>query len=269
MDLRGPPTEMLYSFPMKQLILFGGDILLIVASFYFAPVLRFGLFLDPRGVFEPTDGVAILSVLLCYYIFDFYNTKEKPFSVGYFLRFATTIIVAVLFVVVVYYIFSIRPYAAEIMLLIALLIFVLGMGWRILLLSLFRQVGKVARILIIGAGKAGDELCRLLSRRDDYAVVGLLDDDHKKWGGQVWGANVIGSTEKMHSLLDRADMVIVAITHGMSKELYKRLIDAKMRGCELHLMPDFCESVFGKVPISHISDPWLVSAPISGVAKNL
>jgi hypothetical protein len=59
--------------------------------------------------------------------------------------------------------------------------------------------------------------------------------------------------------------VIVAITHSMSRDLYKQLVEAKMRGVMVYEMPTFYERVLGKIPVRHVSDLWFIYVPISGV----
>ena len=257
------------TFPYKKLCLLSGDIILIIAAFYLGPVLRFGVFLDPLAMFEWADGVAILITLVTFYIFDFYNLDERPSSLGYILRFFVAIAIADILIAALFYIFHIRPYGTTIFAMIALMIFVFGLGWRNLFFRFGRQLGKVSRVLVIGGGEAGTALCRMLACRADFAVVGLLDDDGKKWDRMVENTRVIGSTELIGSFLHRVDMVIVAITHSMNRELYRRLVEAKMKGVAVSMMPAFCEKIFYRIPILHVADPWLISVPIFGVRKNI
>ena len=42
-----------------------------------------------------------------------------------------------------------------------------------------------------------------------------------------------------------------------------------MRDVTVNEMPTFYERVLGKIPVNHVSDPWLVSVPISGVYINI
>jgi exopolysaccharide biosynthesis polyprenyl glycosylphosphotransferase len=65
------------------------------------------------------------------------------------------------------------------------------------------------------------------------------------------------------------DEVIVAITHGIRPEVYARLVEAKMRGFVIYDMASFYEKVLGKIPVTHVSDLWLVYMPIAGVKRNI
>ncbi len=85
---------MVKTLPQKQLILLGGDILWIIAAFYLAPVLRFGVFLNLSAIFDWPDLSALLIYLLSFYIFDFYNLEERFDTAGYALRFLLALVAA-------------------------------------------------------------------------------------------------------------------------------------------------------------------------------
>jgi exopolysaccharide biosynthesis polyprenyl glycosylphosphotransferase len=258
------------TLPKKQLLLLGGDVILIIASFYLAPVLLFGIFLDVSLVFEWVDLSAILVYLLMFYVFDFYNLVDEQFtSIVFAMRALTAIIVADLFIVTLFYIFNVRPYATIILILNTLLIFSFCLEWRILCSWWGIRIQKVFRVLIIGAGGAGRSLYEMLHRRDDFEIKGFLDDNPIKLGDKLGLVRVLGETKLLPSLLEEIDIVVAAITRNISQDLYKQLVDAKMKGVAVYEMPTFCEKVLGKIPVQHVSDLWFVYAPISGVRRNL
>jgi lipopolysaccharide/colanic/teichoic acid biosynthesis glycosyltransferase len=55
----------------------------------------------------------------------------------------------------------------------------------------------------------------------------------------------------------------------MNRELYRRLVEAKMKGTEVYEMPAFYERILQKIPARHVSDLWFAYVPISGVHKNI
>jgi exopolysaccharide biosynthesis polyprenyl glycosylphosphotransferase len=253
----------------KQLILLGGDVLLILAAFYLAPALRFGVFLDFAFIFDWPDFAAILITLVCFYLFDFYNLQDRVLSFGYAVRFLASIAVADLFIATLFYIFNVRPFATAILLLNTLTIFSFCLGWRILFYRLSRQIRRVFRVLVVGAGSSGRDLQKMLTRREDFAIEGFLDDDSGKWGKRVGSAKILGGIDLLPTLLERIDILVVAITRKIRQELYAQLVEAKMRGVTVYEMPSFCERVMEKIPVRHVSDLWFVHAPISGVRRNL
>ena len=257
------------TLPAKQLQLLGGDIILIIASFYLAPLLRFWVFLDVTLIFDWPDLSVILIYLLTFYIFEFYSLEERFTSTAYALRFLVAIIVADLGIALFLYVFDARPYPTSILILNTMLIFSFCLEWRRLYYRRSHQIRKVFRVLIIGAGKAGNDLQDMLSPREDIELKGFLDDDPQKLGAERGGVRVLGSTEYLMSFLKGIDVVVVAITHNLSQDLYRRLVEAKMKGVMVYEMPSFCEEIIERIPVNHVSDLWFVYVPISGVRRNL
>lgn len=260
---------MVKTFPKKKLVLFGGDIILIIASFYLASVLRFGVSLDLSVIFGWSDLSAIFIYLLIFYIFDLYNLDEKFASTGYVMNFFMALVVADLFIATLFYIFNARPYATNILLLNTLLIFFFCLEWRILHARWYNGTQKVFFALIVGAGYAGRDLYEMLSQRDDFTIVGFLDDNPEKWKTKFGTIRVLGGTDLLPSIRDNVDVIIVAITHEIRRDLYKQLVEAKMRGIMVYEMPSFYERVLGRIPVPHVSDLWFMYVPISGVQRNL
>ncbi len=262
---------MIRSLPKKNITLLGGDCILIIASFYLSPLLHFGVRPDLATFLDWPDLSAIFIYLLVFYIFDFYNPDERSNRLAYFFRFALALIIADLLIATLSYIFNVRPYATAILLLNTILILSLCLGWRFLMSHWKRQVRKVLRVLIIGAGWAGTDLYKLLSKRSDFKVVGFLDDNEAKWcvAPLPSAPPVIGGTDALSTAEKelKADVLVIAITHDMNPNLHKRIVDAKVGGLAVYEMPRFCEIVFEKIPVQHVSNLWFVHVPISGVRK--
>jgi len=262
---------MIRTVPKTQIFLFGGDVILIIASFYLAPLLHFGVSPDLATFLDWPDLSAIFIYLIVFYVFDFYNLGAQSNRLAYFSRFALALIIADFLIATLFYIFNVRPYATAILLLNTLLILSLCLGWRFLMSHWKRQVRKVLRVLIIGAGWAGTDLYKLLSKRSDFKVVGFLDDNEAKWREAplpsappvIGGTDALSTAEKELS----ADVLVIAITHDMNPNLHKRIVDAKVGGLAVYEMPRFCEIVFEKIPVQHVSNLWFVHVPISGVRK--
>ena len=91
------------------------------------------------------------------------------------------------------------------------------------------------RILIVGAGDAGQSLLRYLNESPyfDYKVVGLIDDDPRKRGIRVHGIRVLGTSEQMSSIVSasKADEVIVAVPSAVRehrRRILKRCLEAEV-----------------------------------------
>lgn len=257
----------------KKITLFGGDLFLLISSFYLAPVLRFSIFPSLALFLEWPDITAIFVYLFFFYIFDFYNLEEQFNSIGYFFRFCLALIVADFFIASLFYAFNVRPYAMVIFVLISIMILLLCLGWRFIFYRWNRKTNHVLRVLIIGAGWAGADICKLLSCRSGFDIVGFLDDDPDKLGLRPFSSSpeVIGSTNILNKVIKEKsiNLVILAINRSINQDLYKRVVDAKLEGILVYETATFCELVLEKIPVRHINKVWFLFMPISGVHKTI
>jgi sugar transferase (PEP-CTERM system associated) len=260
---------MLLHLPKRQFTLLGGDIILIIVSLYLAPVIRFGIILNPAYVFESSDALTVFIYLLIFYIFDFYNLEELRSS-RYIIRFILAATIASILISSIYYIFHVRS-GSQILFISSIFICFFLLGWRYALDGLFEYSEKPGRLLILGAGQTGGSFYEMLKRNRDYEIVGFLDDDEKKWGMTLGDSSVIGGTGILTTMVKELniDKVIIAIRGAIQPEVYKRLVEAKFNGVGVYGMPTFYERVAGKIPVLHTNDMWLVYYDIYGVETNL
>lgn len=66
---------------------------------------------------------------------------------------------------------------------------------------------------MLGAGNAGANLARELSRSSEWRLVGLLDDDVSKHGREIYGYKVLGSISALPQMAEelKTEYAIIAI----------------------------------------------------------
>ncbi len=82
------------------------------------------------------------------------------------------------------------------------------------------------RILVLGAGKAGEALVRDLKRENRYAPVGFLDDDTQLRGARLHGIPVLGTLDQLPQIARRtaAEMLVIAMPSA-DKAQMRRAVD--------------------------------------------
>jgi FlaA1/EpsC-like NDP-sugar epimerase len=95
-----------------------------------------------------------------------------------------------------------------------LLIFLIG-GLR-LARRVQREHGRShrrKRVLVYGAGDAGEMVVRDMKKHVDYHPVGFLDDDPGKAGQRIHGVDVLGTRQRLSAIIaeERPDEVLVAM----------------------------------------------------------
>lgn len=112
------------------------------------------------------------------------------------------------------------------------------------------------KVLIVGAGNAGESLLRELHRSHAarYEVAGLVDDDPSKVGAHIHGVRVLGTIENGPHLarLHGVDEIIVAIPSATGRQM-RRIVDV-FRPCAVNVrtIPGLDQLIDGRVFTSQI-----------------
>jgi FlaA1/EpsC-like NDP-sugar epimerase len=136
-----------------------------------------------------------------------------------------------------------------------LLIFLLG-GLRLLprVYRDFVRHGSGKRVLIFGAGDAGEAIVREMLKETDRQPVGFLDDDPRKAGRRIHGVRVLGTQADLPRsiALTRPDEVLVAVSRRevqLVQSLVRVLQPFKV---PITIIPAMRHLIDGKVAVSQI-----------------
>ena len=82
------------------------------------------------------------------------------------------------------------------------------------------------RVLVLGAGKAGEALVRDLRRENRYLAVGFLDDNASLRGARVHGVPVLGGLDQLPRIAREtaAEMLVIAMPSATKAEM-RRAVD--------------------------------------------
>ncbi|MFW5787765.1 MAG: polysaccharide biosynthesis protein [Halanaerobiales bacterium] len=111
------------------------------------------------------------------------------------------------------------------------------------------------RILIVGAGDAGDMLSREIIKRPDLGLlVGFVDDDRGKVGKNIHGKKVFGKTGEIGEVIrkNNIDSVIIAIPSASGSDIRKIVDKIPGKGIDIKTLPGIYELVDGKVSYSKV-----------------
>jgi FlaA1/EpsC-like NDP-sugar epimerase len=107
-------------------------------------------------------------------------------------------------------------------------------------------------VLVLGAGAAAAGLLKDLAAHPGWRVVGLLDDDARKQGGELLGEKVLGPIERLGEVARRLSVqqAIIAMP-GATHQQRKRAVDlCKQADVSVMTVPALADIVAGKVAIS-------------------
>ena len=107
------------------------------------------------------------------------------------------------------------------------------------------RAGKRLRVLIVGAGDAGNIILRDILQRDNRKVVGFVDDDKAKWGQIMNGVKVYGGRQDIPILVKklRIEEVIIAIPSLEAVALADLAEICASSGAMVQILPEFFTSL--------------------------
>ena len=107
------------------------------------------------------------------------------------------------------------------------------------------RAGKRLRVLIVGAGDAGNIILRDILQRDNRKVVGFVDDDKAKWGQIMNGVKVYGGRQDIPILVKklRIEEIIVAIPSLEAVAMADLAEICASSGATVQILPEFFTSL--------------------------
>ena len=113
------------------------------------------------------------------------------------------------------------------------------------------------RVLILGAGKAGQLVARELSRHPEVGrAIGFLDDDPQKRGMQLDGLRVLGRIDDMRAVAERfeIDQIIIAMPSVAGVGVRRLVEEARAAGIRARILPGLNQVIDGRVHVNQIRD---------------
>ncbi len=118
--------------------------------------------------------------------------------------------------------------------------------------------GQGTRVLVIGAGDAGEMLVREMLRQPERGLqpVGFLDDRPDKRGMRIHGVPVVGDRQSVADAVSRlaVDLIVVAMPSAPAKEQREILRLCAATPAKVQIVPALQSIITGEVAISHLRD---------------
>lgn len=113
------------------------------------------------------------------------------------------------------------------------------------------------RLLIVGAGDAGEALLREVNRSMPHvSPVGFLDDNTGKHGMRVHGVPVLGSIDDAPRLLaeHRVGEVVIAIPAATGRDMRRIVEKVRADGVSVRTLPGVDQMIDGRVTVNQIRE---------------
>lgn len=242
------------------------DALAIPAAWYFSYWLRYNLQPFPSDL---TNSYSLISLFIlaftqigCYYYFKVYRGLWRFSSLNDVARIIKATISATAIAVFILYLTSLLQHIPRTVFpLYNMTLVTFLCGGRLLLRSYWdwKDKGYAAekkRVLIIGAGRAGESLVRDLKRMQSYLPVGFVDDNLGKRGLEVHGVRVLGTTRDLADLVleCNVDLIFIAIPSARSAAMRRIVNHCEECKVPFRTLPSLPALAAGRVEVNALRD---------------
>lgn len=114
------------------------------------------------------------------------------------------------------------------------------------------------KVVILGAGTAGEQLIRDLRRNhpNRYNIVAFLDDDPEKIGRQIHRVPIVASPDVLQDLIYRwdIDLVLIAMPSANEEQMQRLVTICERTNTEFRTLPGAHELVSGRVQLGDMRE---------------
>lgn len=112
------------------------------------------------------------------------------------------------------------------------------------------------RVLVLGAGRAGETLVRDLLRENHYRPVGLVDDNAQLRGARVHGVPVLGRLEDLRQLAREtaAEMLLIAMPSASNQQMRRIVEMCEESDLPFRTMPRLDDVVAGRSNFNELKE---------------
>ena len=238
------------------------DICAIPVAWYSAYWLRFNLHPEP-GILTSSYALLALGFLIIvqsinYFYFKTYRGLWRFSSLDDVIRIIKASITAVVFVIPVLYLTSVLQHLPRsVFPLYSIILAMLLCGGRLLIRlhsdkSNRPEHAEIQRVLIVGAGLAGESLARDLKRSGYYQPIGFVDDNINKRGLEVHRVPVLGGTRDIEHFVREysIDLIFIAMPSARSATMRRIVTYCEATKVPFRTLPSLGALAAGRVEVN-------------------
>jgi FlaA1/EpsC-like NDP-sugar epimerase len=249
----------------KRLVVMMSDFVIIILAYVGAFLIRFEMQIPAAGV---SKMIATLPLVLavrfaCFWYFGLYRGVWRFASIYDLYSIIKAVGVSSLLIVLSLFVGGgISGYPRSVFFIDGLLLLMLIGGLRFSyrltkeVRYLHEDGGK--RVLIVGAGAAGDSILREMLKNPSlgYRPVGLVDDDRGKWHSLIHNVKVLGGADRIKEFVNRhrVEEVIIAIPSATGRQMRRLVSECKGCGVVYKTLPGMSDIIDGTVKLKALRE---------------
>lgn len=258
-------NPMIVKNTMHRLPVIAADLAMVLAAWFAAYWLRYDLEGIPPHLLR--RGVEVLPLVLlvqmgCFYVFGVSRGVWRFASLPDVIRILKAVATGVgIIIVFLFLVVRLQQIPRTVPIFYGLLLVAFLTGPRVLYRWLKEQrlsLSSGKRVLVAGAGQAGEMLVRDLLRKgnDSYQPIAFVDDRSRRQGQEVHGLPVIGGAEEIPAIVERLeiDLIMLAIPSASAPEMRRIVGYCEQTGVPFRTVPDLDALMSGQVSINELRE---------------
>jgi FlaA1/EpsC-like NDP-sugar epimerase len=248
----------------KRLLLVMLDLLFIIVSYWSAFQLRFGGVIESveLEIFSNTLFMVVIVRFTLFMYFKVYSGSYRYASIDDLLQIIKAVGIGSVALVIPIFFLPIEGFPRSVLLIDSLILIVLSGGLRLTIrfgremMPGFMRNGK--RVLIIGAGDAGEMIVREMKRSKilNYTPVAFIDDDIEKKGMRIHGVPIMGDQADIGSMVNKHNIqeIVIAIPSATNRQMRKIIENCRKLKVSFKTVPPLKELIDDRVSLHHVRD---------------
>jgi sugar transferase (PEP-CTERM system associated) len=247
-------------YPVRTLVLFVCEAIVICCSFLLAAVIHFGpdsyLVLNYEAGMYKILGLTAVALLGAYY-FDLYNTEQLTSEVEVYFRLLVVLgVLSILLAGVSYYVPGLS--LGQGVGLIGIIILTIALlTWRFVYSWLLRQPAFQEPVYVLGAGERAERLVMGIKKRTDLgmAVVAFAGEETREPTREQLSAHLSAALAQQ-----KINRIIVAIADRRGVMPVNDLLQLRMAGVRIEEATALLEKISGKIEVDQLYPSSLIYA---------
>ncbi len=252
-----------------------GDVILVTAAYFFSYLIRFEGAIPSQLLhcFLLTVFWMIPVYISLFYLFGLYKGMWRYTSVLDSVNLFKAMVLATGAVMLsILLIYRFQGFSRSVFIINGILVFLLVGGFRIFIRIVFTQNGGLyllarsghplvkgtKKLIIVGAGSAGEKLIREVMENKglEYHIVGLVDDDPLKLKQTLHGVSVLGAIDQLKEIVRKykVDEIAIATPSATMSQMRKIVAVCKSAGVPYKTLPGMADIIQGKITLSKLRE---------------
>lgn len=237
----------------RRMAIFGADGLAVAISYYIAFWLRFdgSIPTDAMSAFWNTLPLVFLIRLASFTYFQLYSGVWRYASINDLISILKAVSVGTTLLVLPFFFFGVPGYPRSVLIIDWFLMVSFLGGSRFALRAIReatpRFLRRGRRILIIGAGDAGEMLVREFSKDPSGPMVpvAFIDGDGKKHGARLHGVPVVGDMNQLDATVKKHNVaeILIAIPSATGEQMRRIVAACSLTGIPFKTVPSLREMI--------------------------